>query len=133
MGRTNTDLSLPWIDPSLPWIKSNSVVALTHKYTNETEALQGIATLLAERYPNEPRIRPAIAAVQEIYKDNFFPEMNASRKNYPDNIGHKNWAGCFRCHDGSMSARTASGRSPRTTAIRATSSSRRAVAGICSR
>jgi hypothetical protein len=26
--------------------------------------------------------------------------MRASWKIYPDNIGHKNWPGCFRCHDG---------------------------------
>ena len=51
-------------------------------------------------YPNDPRIRPVIGAVQQIYKDNFFPEMKASWKVYPDNIGHKDWPGCFRCHDG---------------------------------
>jgi nitrate/TMAO reductase-like tetraheme cytochrome c subunit len=38
--------------------------------------------------------------VQLIYKDNFFPDMKASWKVYPDNIGHKDWPGCFRCHDG---------------------------------
>ena len=26
--------------------------------------------------------------------------MNASWKAYPNNIGHKDWPGCFRCHDG---------------------------------
>jgi hypothetical protein len=26
--------------------------------------------------------------------------MKASWKSYPDNIGHKDWLGCFRCHDG---------------------------------
>ena len=50
--------------------------------------------------PNDPRIRPAIAAVQQIYTDNFFPEMKADWRAYPDNIGHKDWPGCFRCHDG---------------------------------
>ena len=54
----------------------------------------------AERYPNDPRIRPAIDAVQQIYQNNFFPEMKASWKVYPNNIGHKDWPGCFRCHDG---------------------------------
>jgi nitrate/TMAO reductase-like tetraheme cytochrome c subunit len=38
--------------------------------------------------------------VQQVYKDHFFPEMKASWKVYPDNIGHKDWPGCFRCHDG---------------------------------
>jgi nitrate/TMAO reductase-like tetraheme cytochrome c subunit len=62
--------------------------------------MEGIATALAERYPDNARIGPVIDAVQEIYKDNFFPEMKASWKTYPDNLGHKNWPGCFRCHDG---------------------------------
>ena len=26
--------------------------------------------------------------------------MKADWRAYPDNLGHKNWAGCFRCHDG---------------------------------
>ncbi len=26
--------------------------------------------------------------------------MKSSWKAYPDNIGHKDWPGCFRCHDG---------------------------------
>ena len=52
------------------------------------------------RVSGDPRITPAIEAVQQIYRDNFFPEMNASWDKYPNNIGHKDWAGCFRCHDG---------------------------------
>lgn len=88
------------IDPALPYIKTNAVFALTQSYTNQTEALQKIATHLANSYPSEPRIRKAIETVQGIYKDNFFPEMKANWRVYPDNIGHKDWAGCFRCHDG---------------------------------
>ena len=26
--------------------------------------------------------------------------MKADWRAYPDNISHKDWAGCFRCHDG---------------------------------
>ena len=85
---------------SLPWIKTNALHALTRPYTNETQALRGIATLLSERYSGDARIRPVIEVVQQIYKDNFFPEMNASWAKYPNNIGHKDWPGCFRCHDG---------------------------------
>ena len=55
---------------------------------------------MSERYPGDTRIRPVIDAVQEIYRNNFFPEMKANWKVYPDNIGHKDWPGCFRCHDG---------------------------------
>jgi hypothetical protein len=93
------------IDRTLPWIKTNAVFALTRTYTNETLALQGIATILADRYPAEKfpakqeSVRKAIGIVQQIYRDNFFPEMNAAWDKYPDNIGHLIWPGCFRCHD----------------------------------
>jgi len=99
----NLAMSLDRIDRTLPWIKTNAVYALTRDYKDETQALQGIATTLADHYPNlrgNPRIKQAIDSVQQIYSDNFFPEMKASWKVYPDNIGHKNWPGCFRCHDG---------------------------------
>jgi nitrate/TMAO reductase-like tetraheme cytochrome c subunit len=100
----NLSLSLGEIDPALPWIKTNAVYVLTRKYQTETEAREGIATLLAERYPNDSRIRAAIPVVQQIYQDNFFPEMKANWSMYPDNIGHMIWPGCFRCHDGKHKA-----------------------------
>jgi len=93
-------LSLGEIDRGLNWIKTNAVHALTREYATEQEALQGIATHLAEQYPNDPRVRPAIESVQKIYSRNFFPEMKANWSAYPDNLGHMEWPGCFRCHDG---------------------------------
>jgi nitrate/TMAO reductase-like tetraheme cytochrome c subunit len=96
----NLAMALDKIDRSLPYIKTNALFALTRAYTNETQAIQGIATLLASRYPQDARIKPTIDAVQQIYTDNFFPEMKANWQAYPDNIGHKDWPGCFRCHDG---------------------------------
>ena len=37
---------------------------------------------------------------QAIYRENFFPEVKVDWRTYPDFVGHKNWNGCFRCHDG---------------------------------
>ena len=102
----NLAMSLERIDRTMPFIKSNAVYALTLNYTNETQALQKIATYLSQSYPAEkfpalqPSLKTAIATVQQIYQENFFPEMKASWKSYPNNIGHKDWLGCFRCHDG---------------------------------
>ena len=96
----NLAMELGQIDRTLPWIKTNAIFVLTRNYSSEEEARKGIATLLAERYPNDLRVQPAIAALQQIYADNFFPEMKANWSVYPDNIGHLRWAGCFRCHDG---------------------------------
>jgi nitrate/TMAO reductase-like tetraheme cytochrome c subunit len=96
----NLAMSLGKIDRGLAYVKTNALFALTRHYTNETQALQRIATILSEQYPNDTRVRPAIDVVQQIYKDNFFPEMKASWQVYPENVGHKDWPGCFRCHDG---------------------------------
>ncbi len=95
----NLSMSLGTINPALPYIKSNAMYALTRPYANEIQARESIATLLAGGYPGDPRVRPVIDAVQQIYTNNFFPEMKASWEVYPDNIGHKDWPGCFRCHD----------------------------------
>ncbi len=97
---TDLALAIGQIDRTLPWIKTNVVFVLTRKYTTDLEAREGIATLLAERYPDDPRIRQVIPVVQRIYADNFFPEMKSDWRAYPDNIGHLLWPGCFRCHDG---------------------------------
>jgi hypothetical protein len=88
------------IDRSLPFVKTNALYALSRHYTNETQALQGIATLIEQRYHGRPGVAQTVAAVQQIYTNNFFPEMKASWQAYPNNIGHKDWPGCFRCHDG---------------------------------
>jgi nitrate/TMAO reductase-like tetraheme cytochrome c subunit len=100
----NLAMSLNEIDPGIPWIKTNAVFVLTRNYSSEEDATNSIATQLEERYPNDPRVRGIIPAVQRIYHDNFFPQMKASWKVYPDNIGHMIWSGCFRCHDGNHKA-----------------------------
>ena len=93
-------IALGRIDRAIPSIKSNAVAVLIQPYTGKQEAMEKIATALAQRYPGDARVRSVIDVVQQIYRDNMFPEMKASWKAYPDNIGHKDWLGCFRCHDG---------------------------------
>jgi nitrate/TMAO reductase-like tetraheme cytochrome c subunit len=96
----NLAMQLNQIDRTIPWIKTNAVFVLTRKYDTDTQARDGIATALAQRYPNDSRIRDVIPVVQQIYRDNFFPEMKADWSVYPDDLGHMIWPGCFRCHDG---------------------------------
>ncbi len=93
-------IALGRIDRAIPSVKSNAVAVLLQSYPTQQRAMEGIATQLIGQYPNDPRIRLVIDIVQQIYRDNMFPEMKASWRNYPDNIGHKDWYGCFRCHDG---------------------------------
>ena len=88
------------IDRSLPWVKSNVVAALVQPYTTEKQALQTIEETLRGKYPNAPQLPTLVSETKAIFSRNFFPEMKADWRAYPDNIGHKDWAGCFRCHDG---------------------------------
>lgn len=104
----NLAMSLGQIDRDIPSIKAKAVEVLTTEYATQTEAMEGIATVLAEAYSDDARIRPVIDVVQTIYSQNFFPRMKADWRAYPDHIGHQQWPGCFRCHDGEHT--TADGR-----------------------
>jgi hypothetical protein len=88
------------VDPTIPWVKSNLVEVLTQTYTTESDAHAKISDALKTRYPGQPKLEAMIAETQRIFSQNFFPEMKADWRAYPDHISHKNSAGCFRCHDG---------------------------------
>ncbi len=40
-----------------------------------------------------------MVALLAIYERNVFPAMNVTWGAYPNNIGHTDFAGCYRCHD----------------------------------
>jgi hypothetical protein len=44
-------------------------------------------------------VEAAVGELQAIYKRNVFPDMKVTWGTYPDNIGHEDFLGCFRCHD----------------------------------
>jgi hypothetical protein len=87
------------IDRELPLIRSRATELLVGDYATVEDALRTIDETLRSEYPGEPRILPAIQAVQQIYRENFFPLMKANWRAYPENLGHKDWPGCVRCHD----------------------------------
>jgi nitrate/TMAO reductase-like tetraheme cytochrome c subunit len=105
----NHIMSLGWIDPSLPNVKSVSLKALEASYSTEQHGLDSIRLAIEEYYQtNYPElaktkqdtIAKAVSEVQKIFSRNYFPEMHVSWKKFPDNIGHLYYPGCFRCHDG---------------------------------
>jgi len=49
-------------------------------------------------------IHQAGKAILAIYNRNVFPELKVSWGTYPNNLGHTDFPGCFRCHDGSHTA-----------------------------
>ncbi len=95
------------ISPDLPWIKLLAVDALTRDYRNEKNVgrvlRESLEQYYAKKYP-DLRNRAALVGqaadtVANIYDQNVFPSMNVNWITYPNNIGHRNWPGCFRCHD----------------------------------
>ena len=51
--------------------------------------------------PSDPiDIAGAGTALLRIYDDNVFPDLAVGWGTYPNNLGHTDSPGCFRCHDG---------------------------------
>jgi len=92
-------IALGRISTNLPAIKRAAVLALTADYRTEAEAVDKIAGVLRGKYGARPELPATIEAVQAIYRQNFFAEMKTDWRTHPNNIGHKDWPGCFRCHD----------------------------------
>ena len=104
----NDALAVGLISREIPFIKLEAVKALDQDYATSEAAIAGIADTLMTAYREEhaefvddgrEQLPKAIHAVQAIYRDTIFPEMKAKWSAHPDNIGHRDWPGCFRCHN----------------------------------
>ncbi len=84
---------------ALPNIKREAVKAMEQEMATDAEAADKIAAFLTSKYKDHPDLPAAIAEVQSLYANSIFPERKADWRVYPNNIGHKDWLGCFRCHD----------------------------------
>ena len=103
-------LALGEIATGLPFIKKKSVELLTTTYKSREEAAdklpsglasfykQAYADLYANRFQD---IQQAAQAILAIYNRNVFPDLKVTWGTYPNNLGHTEFPGCFRCHDGS--------------------------------
>jgi NapC/NirT cytochrome c family protein len=97
------------ISRDLPFIKREAIAALKATYPDRDTASRQIPEKIAgfykEKYPDAYRnhrsaVESAGAAVQAIYMRNIFPDMKVTWGTHPNNIGHDDFLGCFRCHDG---------------------------------
>ncbi|MGD1070832.1 MAG: NapC/NirT family cytochrome c [Bryobacteraceae bacterium] len=97
------------INPALPFIKKQAVAALRQTYPDRAAAVRAIAASLdgfyRTAYPQVYKsqaaaIKNAGNAVGSIYLNNVFPDMKVTWGTYPNNLGHTDSPGCFRCHDG---------------------------------
>lgn len=101
-------MSVGLISTTIPEIRKKSVEVLSVSYTSQAEAMSGIAGL--ENYytqyysdfynKNTQLISSAIKELQTIYNQTVFVDQKVDWTTHPDNLGHINSPGCFRCHDG---------------------------------
>ena len=94
---------------NLPDIKSVSMDICGEEMTTADSAKQYIRTTIKEYYADKysdiikekpALIEQAITGLQQVYMQNIFPEMKVRWDAYPNNIGHLEFNGCFRCHNG---------------------------------
>ena len=99
---------------ALPFAKKKGVEILKTAYTSREEAAQKIPAAFAryyqESYPavwaqRQAEITASGKELAAIWLRNIFPDMKVGWGRYPVNIGHTDFPGCFRCHDGSHSAK----------------------------
>jgi hypothetical protein len=102
------------ISPSLPFAKKRAVEIVKASYTTRDQAAQQIPPAFERYYrDNYPAIwaqrRAEVSSsarqVLAVYDRNIFPEMKVGWGAYPNNIGHADFPGCFRCHDGNHAAK----------------------------
>lgn len=98
------------ISPELPYVKKKAVEILKENYSDRDLARQKIIEELSNFYrASYPQIyqtrrtlvQQAAEQVAAIYERNVFPDMTLTWGTHPSNLGHNDFPGCFRCHDGS--------------------------------
>jgi nitrate/TMAO reductase-like tetraheme cytochrome c subunit len=96
------------IDADLPYIKREGMRLLYSNFDSETEAdgqIDRLREFYELRYPQLLEYKPlaitgAIEELKVLYRLAATPVMRITARTYPDNLGHTDFPGCFRCHDG---------------------------------
>ncbi len=96
------------ISGSLPFAKKQGMELIKAAYPTHADATPKIAAgfekFYADKYPQiyaqrRAEIARSAIALATVYTNNVFPEMNVKWGSYPNNLGHTDFPGCFRCHD----------------------------------
>jgi hypothetical protein len=106
----NKQMAAGFISPELPFIRKKAVEALKAEYPDREAAkrqiIEGLTTFYRTSYAslyNSRRslVQQSAESVANIYLRNIFPAMKMNWGVHPNNLGHNDFPGCFRCHDGS--------------------------------
>jgi nitrate/TMAO reductase-like tetraheme cytochrome c subunit len=90
------------IAPSLPFIKKESVQLLK---TSDAERIPAALNAFYQQQYSDvaakqgSEIHSAGVALAAIYQRNVFSDLKVTWGTYPNNLGHTDDPGCFRCHD----------------------------------
>ncbi|KUO62990.1 cytochrome C [bacterium BRH_c32] len=104
----NQAISAGLIPTDLPRIKSVALDLLNDNYSSTDEAMKSISDGLTKYYKlyykevyesKQNEIKRAVKNIQAEFNKNIFPEMKVKWNEYPNNIGHLIFNGCFRCHN----------------------------------
>jgi len=96
------------IPRTLPYVRREAVKVLKAAYSTQEAAEREISQSLRDFYQSQDPaaymgrrqdVERAVQATTNIYRRNVFPEMRVQFGTYPNNIGHVDFPGCFRCHD----------------------------------
>jgi hypothetical protein len=96
------------IDASLPFVKKKSMELLKASYVNGDDAAEKMPAALNAFYLQKyadiaakrgSEIHAAGQALAAIYQRNVFADLKVTWGTYPNNLGHTDYPGCFRCHD----------------------------------
>lgn len=96
------------LSADIPYIRARAVEVLSAGYASPDEAraaIQGLDAYYQENYPdfyadNQALIAQSVALVQQLYDNYTYAEQELNWQTHPNNIGHRDSPGCFRCHDG---------------------------------
>lgn len=106
----NTALVLGELSSTLPFVKKKGVELLKTSYSSQEEAAaklpMDLTDFYRQNYPDLFKARPedihqAGQSILAIYNRNVFPDLKVTWGTYPNNLGHTDFPGCFRCHDAS--------------------------------
>lgn len=104
----NNAITAGKIPKELPQIKFAAMEILGKHFSTTDSAMMEIANQVnafyKDNYPEyyatrKDLIAKAISGIQEEFNKNIFPEMKVRWDVYPNNIGHLEFTGCFRCHN----------------------------------
>jgi nitrate/TMAO reductase-like tetraheme cytochrome c subunit len=110
----NKNMAMGSPNPSLPFAHKEGLALIKASYATQTEAAEkitsGFEDFYRSQYPlvwesQRTQIDQGAKSLASIYGRNVFPFMKVGWGSHPDNLGHNDYPGCFRCHDGNHNSK----------------------------